>query len=954
MVAWVSCPNEETLLAFADGVLSSAAREEIEAHIDGCVACGDLVADAARDVTHAPGDQPDEEGNTEDATAGDVPFVPPASIGRYTIREALGAGAMGYVVAAFDPELDRRVALKFVQPSRSRRDATHGRQRLIREAQAIARLSHPNVVKVFEVVEAQTTSGSILCIVMELVHGESLRHWLATKPPLPAVLAAFEQAAAGLAAAHDAGVVHRDFKPENVLVVEARNGIEVKVMDFGLARARSLESVMHDPNATCASLLPDVESAADESAADDAVVGATAELAPELTAAGTVIGTPRYMAPEQHRGEEADARSDQFAFCVAAYEALFERRAFRARAYEALGQEKAGPRVGPIPTRRGVPPELTAAILRGLSASRDERFADMRQLVDVIARARAPRSRTSWVIGGLVALFGGGALVLTARSNPAACSARNGAMSEVWNPDARRTLDAAFADVDVPHGHDALPRVLEGLDEYARSWTDTRAAVCASDDSEPLLRDRQLACLDRTLPELGAVVDVLSRPDVGTVHHAMTLVQSLPSPTVCADRVFVSTLVAPPDRDEVAREVLELRRRLAQIVAHGRTGRSHDVWEDALRAVEDASRMAYGPIAAEAQLVLGWLLSAMERNDEAAARLEEAFWSADAADDHAVAARAATTLIFVHGHQRAQLDAGKRWARFAEAALRRVQPHPTAWARYEYNLALVRSDAGAYDEAIDLFTQALERYESAGPGHEIAIATTLNGIAATQARAGALPEARAGFARAAAVWTSTVGPSHPDVALALSNLGTVSIDIGDYDRAQEELERALEITERVLGGEHVSVGDVLLNRGRLHWRRGRIDEARRDYMRAIDLWTPRLSPDHPRIAQAVNNLGVLALEEGDYTGALARFDTALGSWERTLGPRHPRLVMGLENRAEALVASRRFEEAAGSLERALGIVDGSMTGDEAASTRERIVLELARVGQGGEFRPKDR
>jgi eukaryotic-like serine/threonine-protein kinase len=928
----VSCPSEEILLAYVDGVLEPRRRDEVETHIDGCVACGILVADAARDQTHAPVGDPLER---EEPGEAELPFVPPASIGRYVVEEALGAGAMGYVFAAFDPELDRRVALKFVRPSRSTVDADRGRERLIREAQAIARLSHPNVVKVFEVVEAESTEGPMLCIVMELVKGESLRHWLATKPPRSAVLAAFEQAASGLAAAHDAGVVHRDFKPENVIVVDRDDAVEVKVMDFGLARARSLESVVHDWSGSM-------------QAAEVESVGARPSIPEELTAAGTIMGTPRYMAPEQHRGEEADARSDQFAFCVALYETLYEQRAFSAPDYEALGAQKHRPRRGPPPRRRGVSTALASAVCTGLSANRDDRFADMRPLIAVIARARAPRSRARWVAAALVASIGSAGLLM-ARHSSEPCVRDADRARTIWSSEARRTIDAAFGDVQLSYADDALSGVHAGLDEYVRLWTETRVAVCegAANQRERLLTDRQIACLDRQLPELVAAVDVLVGAEAATVKHALTIVQSLPTPTVCSDPAFVSSTVAPPDRDAVAREVLEIRRRLAHIVAHGRAGRAPHVLDEAMRVAEDADAVGYAPARAEAELVLGGLLSTLGRSDEAAARLASAYWRATEANDHTLAARAATTLVFVHGHQRAALDEGKRWARFAETALRRVRAEPAAWARYEYNLGLVLSDGGAHEEAIELLQRALDRYVQAGPGHEVARATTLNGIAGARARAGDLQAARAGFEQAVALSESIVGPAHPDTALALNNLGTVSIDLGDYDRAQTELDRALEVAEHALGSDHVSVGDVLLNRGRLHARRDRFDQARRDYLRAIEIWTIRLPPEHPSLAQARNNLGVVALREGNAKTALEHFDAALGSWEQALGPVHPRLVMALENRAEALGILGRVDEASTSLQRALDIVATSMSGADATTHRERIRAELGRVQDDG-------
>ena len=889
----MNCPDEETLLAFVDGALPGEERERLERHIDDCPSCAELVAEAARDASFVPHVDPHEDQEPE------VPFVPPPSVGRYLVREALGAGAMGHVYAAFDPELDRRVAIKFVRTSRSRADETRGRERIIREARAIARLSHPNVVAVFEIVETEADVGTGLCIVMELVTGESLRDWLMTDPPMSSVLAAFEQAAAGLSAAHAAGVVHRDFKPENVLVVDGPS-VEVKVMDFGLASARGLEPLEHAP--------------------------AGRNLPLELTAAGTIIGTPRYMAPEQHRGEEADARSDQFAFCVALYEALFGQRAYAAQDYDALCLQKARGEVQPPPTRHAISSALTSAVLRGLSAEPDERFGSMGPLVEALATARASRPRAKWLVLGSVGALALGAALLVGGDASKPCTAVDEAWASTWNEDTRRAVERAFGLVGTPYVDETLERAVSGIDDYLRTWSEARVAVCVAprSEAEPLVHDRQVACLERGLHHLEAVVELFARADAVTVQQAVALVQSLPPSSVCADPAFVRSAVAPPEREEIAVRVLEIRRAIARVLVLGRAGRAEEALEDARALVGEANQIPYAPIQAEARFARGWLLSSTGRTDSARDALAEAFWSAEAANDHALAARAATLLVYVHGHQRAELDEGKRWARFAETALQRVQAHPTAWADYEYNLGTALSEAGLHDEAIAAFSRALDRWAAAGGGHEVAIATVLNGLAATRARAGDLHMARIEFERAASMWRTAVGAEHPHVALVSNNLGNLCIDLEDYACAMQELERARELGERAWGPDNVALGDVLLNLGRLHARLERFDAARRDYRRALEIWTPQLAADHPRVAQAHNNLGVLELKEGNPRDALARFDVALESWQRSLGFTHPHLRMVLENRAEALNALQRFEEAQADIERARSLTHDAL------------------------------
>ena len=344
-------------LALPDG---DEARARIEEHLDGCDACRALVAGAAQ-VAAAPD-----------------------RISRYVIGERIGAGAMGIVHAAFDPELRRRVAIKLLV---QRADA-----RLLREAQALARVSHPNVIPIYDV---GTHEGGVF-LAMELVDGESLTAWLASRARSPAeIVGVLTAAGRGLAAAHAAGLVHRDFKPDNLLV--GRDG-RVRVTDFGLARDRGE---------------PDSAPAAESS---DFLAG-------ELTRPGTLVGTPVYMAPELLAGGVAEARSDQFSFCVTAYEALYGHRPFAARTIGELRRAVVERQVRDEPRGAGVPGSLRRLILRGLSPRPEDRFASMDDLLTALARRR-PRVPRRLLAAALVTLVAGGVLagdaVLRASSEHAA------------------------------------------------------------------------------------------------------------------------------------------------------------------------------------------------------------------------------------------------------------------------------------------------------------------------------------------------------------------------------------------------------------------------------------------------------------------------------------------------------------------------------------------------------
>jgi serine/threonine protein kinase len=305
----------------------------------------------------APGADDTAAGGATASYSGNEPMVSPlrgAPVDRYLIVDELGAGGMGVVYRAYDPDLGRLIALKLVRAGASSRATV----RLVREARAIARLAHPNVVNVHDVGELD--AGQVF-IAMELVEGQRLRDWLSAPRLLREIVDVFLQAARGLDAAHEAGLVHRDFKPDNVLV--GADG-RVRVVDFGLAREwRDEES--------------DEESDDDLDEAPTAVLAegtrtrdagdSTGDLARSITPTGAAVGTPRYMAPEQHQGKDCDARADQFAWAVAFYEALAHQRPFQGAGKDLRRHVVAG-KLRPVPDAAGVPAWLARLVERALAA----------------------------------------------------------------------------------------------------------------------------------------------------------------------------------------------------------------------------------------------------------------------------------------------------------------------------------------------------------------------------------------------------------------------------------------------------------------------------------------------------------------------------------------------------------------------------------------------------------
>ena len=344
------CLADAVAYDFVLGRLDGSALRDVEAHVNACAPCREVIAQTAKYL--------DEERATQLTTLG---FFGSASspnlargteVGRYAVTGVIGSGGMGVVYCAYDPNLERNVALKLLRSEHSSRQ-----DRLLREARAMARLSHPNVVAVYDT----GMFGDQIFVAMELVSGVTLRSWLDGKPSWQEVLAVFVAAGRGLAHAHANGLVHRDFKPENVLI--STDG-RVRVSDFGLAQ-------------------PTASSYVD--------VSSSQYVAHHVqTQTGLIAGTPAYMAPEQLAGQPPDPRTDQYSFGIALYEALYGTRDTSEQ-----------------PRDRAVPDWLRAIIMRGTREKPAERFASMDELLVALARGSSTKRKgrrivmfaTSLVVG---------------------------------------------------------------------------------------------------------------------------------------------------------------------------------------------------------------------------------------------------------------------------------------------------------------------------------------------------------------------------------------------------------------------------------------------------------------------------------------------------------------------------------------------------------------------------
>jgi tetratricopeptide (TPR) repeat protein len=754
-------------------------------------------------------------------SARDVP--PPGTfIGRYVVEAPVGSGGMADVVAAHDPLLNRTVALKLLAV---RGEAA--RVGLMREAQAMARIRHPNVVPVYDFGEY---AGGVF-LTMEYVEGGTLRAWSRGAPRgEKAVVAMFMAAGRGLAAAHRAGLVHRDFKPENVLIDAATS--EARVTDFGLAHATGAATVQVSVEGACS--------------------GPADLLGPPVTGEGSVEGTPLYMAPEQHLAKAVDARADQFGFCIALFEALAGERPFRGPSRAELVSAMELGKVDAAASRK-IPAWVLPVLTRGLSWRAEDRHASMDALLAELARDPAPRRRRRVAAAvAVVALLGSGAAYWQhGRSLARRCQLEGNPARESWSAAAQNDARAAFMRSNVPDAEAAWERTRAVVDAYVATWSTTAAESCVATvvlgrQTEAVYGGRR-ACLDRRAAELAQLTRVLADADADLVRHSFDAASSLSSLATCSDPEALFGAGAPPPPDaRSANHVNELRRTLAEAKALNDAERGKDGLARAEPVVTEARRIGFAPLVAEA-LIENARSTLRAKSDApgAAAQLEEAYTKAIASRSFGTAGSAAAELTSVVGHVLGRHREGHTWARLGDAALGSIRGvdaddiriRQLIFETYVYNEEEAAADA--VRTATEAARLAGERLETE-PRLNIRLHVAA-GVA--YATGGDLVPARKEFSDALASATRFFGPRDPAIADRLSDLAAIEFADARFDVAAEQLDRAVAINESARSPDHINVAINLLNRSETHRFNGHCDLALVDYDRSRTIFVNRLGAD---------------------------------------------------------------------------------------------------------------
>jgi tetratricopeptide (TPR) repeat protein/predicted Ser/Thr protein kinase len=842
----------------------------------------------------------------------------PRTLGRYMLLDLIGEGGMGQVYRAYDPELDRMIAIK-----RLRVDDHDAPVRLQREAQAIARLSHPNVVAVHDV--GRDEASGDLFIAMELVDGQTLQTWLFSRARSWREIArVFAQAGRGLAAAHRSGVLHRDFKPHNVLVTSRGRA---KVVDFGLAKPMGPSSDAATPQDTR------------RTPTDPAPEGAVPR---EVTPFGARMGTPAYMPPEAILGQDADPRGDQFSFAVALYEAFAGRLPFSGKNAAEYSVAVLDGRLEPWPRGVAVPRRLQRAILRALARRPADRHPDLAPLIAELEREPL-RRRTIAAIGGALAL--GGALatfggVFGRDEAEARCRAVSDRVPAWWTAGPRERMHAAMAALSPPFGAETAERSVLGIDELARQWADARFDACMSADAtEPEPADARSVCLEREAARMQQLAVALTDATPDTLEHAVPAVEAARRELErCREPAGLQRFqrLRQADAPGTARAALEAARHHLSL---GATAEGLD----ALASL-DPERLD-GAIAFEAELLR--------------ARLHHGAGDLEAAEQAYVRA----THV---GLGRADPVAAGEWHECwgdLLHALGRLDQMDEAYARAEQLLhaelgarsaeAIVASATrGHHAYATGDYARALERYAETASTMRSVVGETdprrllVDGwVAQTEGHLGRLGSARETSEDLVRRLDVAYGPSHPHTLGAIFDLGVLELRAGDAEAALGHFEHVLH-TRRALGDEdpidlaacEANIGGALLE---LH----REPEGIASLERALaTLERAGLPATHAQILAARANLGI-ALRTSDRVDEAEPVLTAvLADMQRSnLGATANALAVRL-HLARIHLDGGESREALDGLEDAVDVATRS--GDRVMAGRLRIELARALDGVG--------
>lgn len=711
------CLDDDELSAWLSGALTEAELSSARAHIERCEPCRSLLAQCAI--------EPEPELERGDA------------VGPYVVLERVGAGAMGVVYAAYDPRLDRKIALK-VHRSVDPTDAA----RTTAEARALARCSHRNVVSVHDV----GTHGDRVFIAMELIDGPTLDHWArgrSWRDVLAAVIAAGE----GLAAAHRARVIHRDFKPQNVIV--SRDG-RVCVTDFGLARL--------------------------ERSTRAGGVGASAT---DVLRTG-LAGTPLYMAPELFDGAPANEQSDQWALAVSAWELLFAQRPFEGATLEGL--VRATREGAPRGERGAVVPAVRAALARALSPAPSERFSSVDALVQALSRA-LQRRNAGLAIVSLAALAVGAAFASMSRARHNACPVAAATFDSVWSHSAENSVRASFLQRDPADG----PALFDGTSRVLRAWGTRfereRSAACAAFEQRGVVEPLRTTCIEHGLAVTRALVHELAS---GANHErAIAAATALPEVDECALAESRGRALTPLSAQARQHERALLDRHAA-LLAQRLTALDATVADRASQLRTDAAAVGHWTLASRASAMVSELTSSR------AAAVEALAYATRASDAEALADG---WLALLRNAARFSNDADLAIASsMAEASIAQLGGDPRReGARLRFECSALEHRARDIPAARAVCERALHTLRAAPGDPRVLLMEVESALGMLSMHERRYEQALASFDRVYAQARALSGPRSSTITSTLNNRCEALVALGRIEDAERGYAQLLEV-----------------------------------------------------------------------------------------------------------------------------------------------------------------
>ncbi|MBV1861373.1 MAG: tetratricopeptide repeat protein, partial [Nannocystaceae bacterium] len=917
--AQMDCPEENALVDFVRGELDDATRDALEVHLDACELCCAVMVELARfepapdelavtDTSIAP--EPVAADPTRDPATEIYKVAPRLTegdkVGRYVVLNKVGEGGMGVVYAAYDPELDRKVAIKLLMTSLGGsldEELAEQRTRLLREAQSMARLTHPNVITVHDVGEF----GEQVFVAMEFVDGGTLTQWLNVPRPWRDRLEIFVAAGRGLGAAHKADLVHRDFKPDNVLIdSEGR----AAVTDFGLAR----------PAAGKTDSFSTIE-----------VMERTPVMSAQLTRTGALVGTPAYMAPEQLAGQRSDALADQFSFCVTLYEGLYGRRPFEGRVLGELMANVTAGRFLPPPRESDVPRRVRRAILRGLSVRPDERFPTMEALVAELTHdpARTWRRWGTVLFPGIV--LGVGLLAYSRADNPqdVYCHNVDSMLSGIWDVDRRASLRAAFLATDRPYAEASWNNTEAAIEHHAQQWLSAQRTACnqsAAGEVPGSMLALRMNCLEARRRELNTLVGVLQDVDAHSLERTLDATSILQPASSCDDVEALAradSSLGSPDQRKLRNELDVLNTRA---LALQKTGKHDESAQTALKAVQLARQSGQPWSEAEALITLAEDREFQGRLEEAESLQHKAMSAALAAGNHAVIPRVAIGRVWAGADPGSSLEDTERWYQHGLAALQRTDAGPKRRIQLENGLAGAYMSHDIYDLAKQHIQLALDATANAPGASVLGEDMTWGALGRLHARQGRFKDAEDAFTKSLDITRIRYGAGHPFMASSLENVGAIRGEIGDYEGAREVLSQALELRRITLGDEHPDNANSLINLANADRHLGDHAQAQKKLEEALRL-VHGTQPGTGNESDLLVRLGEVKREQGNFEGAIESNRAAVDLVRELDGPSPFSIARHCAELGRSLLEVGAFQEARRYLAEAVELLSDAEPGD---------------------------